>query len=264
MKPVLTLLFVAFSLSATAQSNRISELRLRLSDGSNIAVRLDDQLIARNTNSLTLDGIDPGIHRITVYRDYGRYYKPRRLITTTLRLDPATFNDGVVDVRLRRLQLHTQAANDEAYPGNYEDRNGHHNQESDRNPNEFDRSNGQRDNDYQEGYGSFPHGRNGYGRNSRYNQRFSDRDMDDLRSRVANRMMDEDKEKLMEQVLTDRLATTAQVRQMLGWLTFESTKLEFAKWASNHVSDRRDYWKLEDAFTFESSKDEFNQAISGH
>ncbi|MBS1615687.1 MAG: DUF4476 domain-containing protein [Bacteroidetes bacterium] len=263
MKQLLTLLFVAFSLGASAQDNRISELRLRLSDGSNLAISLDGQLIARNTNSLTLDGIEPGRHRIEVYRDNGRRSRLRRIITTTLNLSPATYNDGVVDVRMRRLQLHTVAANDELRTDQSYDRYGNRNGTSDRRPNDYDPLNEQSDHDYREGYGSYPRGREGYNSNDYYTPRFSDRDMEDLRSRVASCMMDEDKEKLMEQVLSDRMVSTTQVRQMLGWLTFESTKLEFAKWAYTRASDRRDYWKLEDAFTFESSKDEFNQAISG-
>jgi hypothetical protein len=85
--------------------------------------------------------------------------------------------------------------------------------------------------------------------------------MEDLRSRVAARITDSDKEKLMKTALDGRTVTTDQVRDMLGWLSFDDTKLDFAKWAYSSVSDRQNYWKLEDAFSFSATKDEFNKSI---
>ncbi len=268
----LTMVLMAISLVAFAQRDEIATLQLRLSDGGYIAVKLDGRYIARNTTRLTLDGIQPGLHRVSVYRDFGRATRPRRLFTATLRLRPNTFNDGVVQVRRRSLQLRTVSTNDEVFRGNFQDGfrdqmrapderyQGPGDDRYDRRPSENPDYNPDGD---RQGYGSYPHGRRD--RDNPYTTRiFNDRDMDDLRKRVADRMMDDDKEKLMENVVRDRGVSTAQVRQMLGWLTFESTKLTFAKWAYPFVTDRRNYWKLEDAFTFESSKTEFSNAISGN
>lgn len=256
----LTLVLLSTSILASAQDARIATLRLRLSNGGTIAVNLDGQYIFRNTNSLTLDGIRPGWHRIEVYRDFGEGYRPRRIYTGTIRLRRGTFNDGLVDIRMRTLQLRTEAANapetgagdggsqqaydpprnnpgpDDVYPGSA--------------PNEKER----------EGYGSFPHGRSG-GEQRYQRSSFSDQDMDDLHTRVDARITDGDKEKLLKNAVGQRSVNTAQVRQMLGWLTFESTRLEFAEWAYARVSDPGNYWKLEDVFSFDSSKEEFSKAI---
>jgi hypothetical protein len=50
---------------------------------------------------------------------------------------------------------------------------------------------------------------------------------------------------------------------MLSWFSFESTRLEFAKWAYDGTIDRQNYWKLEDEFSFSSSKTELSQHIQG-
>lgn len=256
----LTLLLLVLSLGALAQDAGIAQLRLRLSNGGIIAVNLDGRYIFRNTTSLTLDGIRQGLHRVEVYEDFGPRYRPRRIYTGTIRLRPSSYNEGLVNVRQHTLQLRTENSVETSRRPDYYDVRPERPEtpEEGSAPDDIyaDRTPGEN----REGYGSFPHGRPGG--SLRYDNRdFSDRDMDDLRSRVEDRITDSDKEKLMQAAIGDRRVTTAQVRQMVGWLTFESTKLEFAKWAYSRVSDKRDYWKLEDVFTFESSKEEFSKAI---
>ena len=45
--------------------------------------------------------------------------------------------------------------------------------------------------------------------------------------------------------------------------TFEDTRLDLAKYAYGHTFDIGNYYKLNDAFTFESSIDELNKYIRG-
>jgi hypothetical protein len=87
--------------------------------------------------------------------------------------------------------------------------------------------------------------------------------MSDLKRRVDDRIGDSDKQKLVEGVLKDRRYTTEQMRSMLSWFSFESTKVAVAKWGYDNVSDKQNYWKLESEFTFTSSKEEFNSYING-
>lgn len=274
----LTLIFLMFGFSAFAQSSNRAMLKLRLSDRSLISVSLDGRFINQETTQLTLDGIRPGLHRLEVYSE-GTRRRPVRIYTGTLRLQPGTVNIGIVDVYNRGMRLRTRPADegdfaqnnnsdrrpsdydrndrddfsDNGYDGNSKDDvyNGGHRNSSDDNR---DRASG-----HIEGQGSFPHGRgnSGYERTSNFTQR----DMDDLRSRVSARITDSDKEELMKGALQGRRFSTDQVRAMLSWLSFESTRLDFAKWALPSVTDRDNYWKLEDAFDFSSSKKEFADAI---
>ncbi len=277
----LTLVALFTSLGAFAQADR-TVLKLRMSDNSIISVNLDGRFIDRQTTQLTLDGLRPGLHRLEVYADAGYRRRPVRVYTGTLRLAPATINIGTVDVYNRGLRLRTRPMDERGYADgrDYDNDNRDRDYRNDnpqagnnRNEYEYDDrrnnsgggddvyGNGNTSSNAGEGYGSFPHGRNGSSSAGSYSA-LSIRDMDDLRSRVASRMTDSDKEQLMKSVLQSRAASTEQIRQMLGWLSFDATRLDFAKWAYSHASDPRNYWKLEDGFSFDSSKEEFSKSIS--
>jgi hypothetical protein len=45
---------------------------------------------------------------------------------------------------------------------------------------------------------------------------------------------------------------------------FEATKLTYAKFAYNHTYDIGNYYKVNDAFDFESSVDDLNKSIGKH
>jgi hypothetical protein len=67
--------------------------------------------------------------------------------------------------------------------------------------------------------------------------------------------------KLMQEALSGRSVTTEQVRDMLGWLSFESSRLDFAKWAYASVSDRSEYGRLEREFKFNTNREAFLEHI---
>jgi hypothetical protein len=54
------------------------------------------------------------------------------------------------------------------------------------------------------------------------------------------------------------------VQQLIGILqefSFESTKLDFAKKNYRTVTDKRNFFLINDVFTFQSSKDDLNEFI---
>lgn len=63
------------------------------------------------------------------------------------------------------------------------------------------------------------------------------------------------------QVLKSNCMSTDQIIQVMGLFSFEESKMEFAKAAHEKCSDKQNYWKLNDAFTFESSIDELNEFL---
>ena len=273
----LTLLLLTVATGAFAQSNR-AMLKLRLSDRSLISVYLDGRYIYRETPTLTLDGLRPGLHRLEVYSEVGYRRHPIRIYTGTIRLTPATVNVGIVDVYDRGMRLRTRPMDDVDYTERDQDRRDGY--ENDRLENRDGYNDDRRDNrdgrddiyegdknnnpsDKGEGYGSFPHGRGGDA-NTYAPNAFGQRDMDDLRDRVTSRVTDSDKEQLMKTSLKNRTVYTDQVRQMLGWLSFDDTRLDFAKWAYDFAGDKQNYWKLEDAFSFSSTKETFNKEIRSH
>jgi hypothetical protein len=57
--------------------------------------------------------------------------------------------------------------------------------------------------------------------------------------------------------------TTAQVKEMMLLFSFESNRLELAKYAFRKTVDKQNYYKLDDALTFQSSKDELARFVRG-
>ena len=66
---------------------------------------------------------------------------------------------------------------------------------------------------------------------------------------------------LARQIGDSHCFSSAQVTGIMGLFGFEETKLEFAKYAYSHTHDIGNYYKVNDAFNFESSIDELNRYI---
>lgn len=80
---------------------------------------------------------------------------------------------------------------------------------------------------------------------------------------VCKRTFESDKLIVAKQAIGCRAVSADQVRRLMGHFTFESTKLEFAKWAHGHCWDAQNYYVVNNAFTFSSSIDELNAFIGG-
>lgn len=68
---------------------------------------------------------------------------------------------------------------------------------------------------------------------------------------------------ISKQVIQNNCLTADQVRETMVLFDFESTKLDFAKFAYDRTYDRGNYFKVNDAFEFESSVDDLNRYIGG-
>jgi hypothetical protein len=55
-----------------------------------------------------------------------------------------------------------------------------------------------------------------------------------------------------------------QVKQVCQLFSFEASKLEFAKFAYSKCTDKGNYFKIGDIFSFDASREELNNYISGH
>ena len=68
---------------------------------------------------------------------------------------------------------------------------------------------------------------------------------------------------MAKQITGNNCLSTDQVKSVMELFGFEASKLEFAKFAYDHVSDRKNYFKVNDAFGFSSSVDELDEYIQG-
>jgi hypothetical protein len=80
----------------------------------------------------------------------------------------------------------------------------------------------------------------------------------DARKSIESKSFEETKMTMAKQIGRDRCFTVDQVKSVMGTFSFEDSKLEFAKYAYDRTHDIGNYYKLNDAFTFESSVDDLN------
>ena len=223
----IAIMFLLASSAAFAQSRR-AVLKVRLSDHSPLTVTIDNRVYDRHGTAITIGDLPAGSHYLKVYEYKAYRDEPggaaKLLYSGYVRTRRNTITTCVVNPYKGKVMLRTRPLDEE------------------------DEWNDRREPDYRQ-----------------YDDRnvLSQQDMDDLKSRVNDRITDTDKLKLMKSVLANTTYYTAQVQKMMGWLSFESSKLEFAKWAYTAVMDAKNYWKLESEFSFSSSKDEFNDYIQG-
>ncbi len=67
---------------------------------------------------------------------------------------------------------------------------------------------------------------------------------------------------IAKQIIQNNCLTSSQVKEILGIFDFENTKLEFAKFAYDRTYDINNYYKVNDAFEFESSVEDLNKYIN--
>jgi hypothetical protein len=89
-------------------------------------------------------------------------------------------------------------------------------------------------------------------------------DFESFKGSVTSKSFEDSKMTLAKQVLNTNCLTSAQVREVMGLFSFEETKLDFAKYAYGHTYDLGNYYKVNDAFQFESSIEELNTYINSH
>lgn len=84
----------------------------------------------------------------------------------------------------------------------------------------------------------------------------------EARNSIESKSFEDTKMTVAKQVGRDRCFTVDQVKGIMGLFSFEDSKLEFAKYAYSRTHDIGNYFRLNDAFTFESSVDDLNKFIS--
>ena len=86
-------------------------------------------------------------------------------------------------------------------------------------------------------------------------------DFQDAKASIAAKGFEETKLTLAKQIGGSNCFTADQVKGIMGLFGFEDSKLDFAKFAYDHVVDVNNYYKVNDAFGFSSSVDELNKYI---
>jgi hypothetical protein len=84
-----------------------------------------------------------------------------------------------------------------------------------------------------------------------------------LKNTIATKPFDSSRLLLAKQAIEMNYVSSAQVAQLMTLFTFESNRLDLAKFAFHHTVDKQNYYLVNDAFTFQSSIHDLNRYISG-
>lgn len=92
----------------------------------------------------------------------------------------------------------------------------------------------------------------------------SQNDFQSLKSTISSKSFEESKLTIAKQVLNNNCLTVTEVKEIMLLFDFETTRLDFAKYAYGYTYDIGNYFKVNDAFSFESSIDDLNKYISSY
>lgn len=250
MKTIFTL-FASFLVTlVVSAAPPKSTLTIQSVDRADVRVVIDGRRFEPNDNYLRIRGLEAGYHTIRIYRQkntglfsiLGKKYevvfngsvnvKPRSNIMIAVdRMGRATITDSRINAR--------------------DDRRWDKNHDFD-----FDRGND---------YGDYRNDRDGqwgnYDNHYGYESGMNDRDFSRIMQSIRNEWLESNKLRTATQVVATNKMTTAQVKQLVMLFGLESNKLTLAKQAYANTVDKRNYSMINDAFSFNSSKDELARFI---
>ncbi len=87
-------------------------------------------------------------------------------------------------------------------------------------------------------------------------------DFQSMKGSITSKSFEDSKLTLAKQVINSNCLLSGQVKEIMQLFTYEESKLDFAKYAYGRTYDIGNYYKVNDAFTFESSIDELNAYIN--
>lgn len=90
----------------------------------------------------------------------------------------------------------------------------------------------------------------------------NDADFAGVKSSISSKSFEDSKLTVAKQVIQANCLLSGQVREIMMLFSFENNKLDLAKYAYGFTFDLGNYFKVNDAFQFESSIDELNQYIN--
>lgn len=261
MKKALTLVLVVFSLMSTAYAQpRQGALQVRLKDNKLLTLVLDGRHFRKYGNSITVADVPQGMHELKVYYFYPandpRYRNMRDnrshaslVYKGRIHVDGGTMYYCAVDPMYKTMNIRESRTlyldNDEpSYPINTESvfSDEKDDDNSYRNRDNWD----DRRQDNKSNVVSY----------YRDDKRITPAQMSMLKTAVQERIGSSDKVTVIEQYIMDKSLMTDQVMTIIGWLSFESSKLEVAKSCYPKVLDKENYLQVSSLLSFQSSRRE--------
>lgn len=92
----------------------------------------------------------------------------------------------------------------------------------------------------------------------------SSNDFNSAKTSISSKDFSDSKLTLAKQITKTNCLTSDQAKQIIELFDFEDTRLDYAKFAYGYTYDIGNYYKVNDAFEFESSIEELNNYIEGN
>ena len=86
-------------------------------------------------------------------------------------------------------------------------------------------------------------------------------DFQGAKSSIASKSFSDSKMTMAKQITKTNCMLAHQVKEIMEVFDFESDRLEYAKFAYPYCADQNNYYKVNDAFEFESSIDDLSESI---
>ncbi len=81
----------------------------------------------------------------------------------------------------------------------------------------------------------------------------NDLDFEGAKKSVDSKTLEDDKLIIAKEITNKKCLTSMQVQQLMRLMTYETSKLELAKYAYKNCMDKSNYYKVNDAFGYEST-----------
>lgn len=89
----------------------------------------------------------------------------------------------------------------------------------------------------------------------------SNADFNRAKETLRREMFENTRVDIAKSIINSNLFTTSQVKELLNLFTFENNKLDLAKYAYRYTLDKNNYYIVNDAFTFSTSREELARFI---
>jgi hypothetical protein len=217
-------LLVMLTAAANTYAQKVSSLTLSLYDGSTFAVEFDKSVIAKQSEEITIDGIAGGKHYI--------------------KITPTNASKPIYSSEITITEGYTiRAVIDEYKAFNIYQKFRYRKTKGSIEVIDWEHHNGNIEHDEE------------------YYRVISDRDFTDLTNIVAGTPFDGTKIELLKYGIDRSFFTTDHVNSMIKMLTFETYRLEIAKYAYKKTVDKRNYLTVFGNFKFSSSITELKDYI---
>lgn len=243
-KIIFTLLIWILTLSSESHAQG-SVLNLGMTGRYLFTVQLDNQFIGYPNNQFSFNGLNPGNHYLTIYRMRNDRHRQAKLVYNGYVSIPmnSVVNASLIEKEFLRINSITPILPPpvcEVRPG------------VTGNP------------IYAVGYsnGSSP-SYSTIGHEECYQGPIAmcDAEFSELRRTLDHINFDHSRLDIAEQIVSDKYLTTQQVIELLEYFSFDSSRLEFAKFAYNRTVDQNMYFRTYNSFTFDSSIHELSEYI---